>query len=102
VQLTAIIVWVYGALVLAGGVMGYRKAQSTASLTAGLVFGISPMVSGAMLWGGRRQEWWVAIGLTEALLIVMGVRYVKTRKFMPAGLMCVLSVAVLVALAVLK
>ena len=94
--------WVYGALVLAGGVMGYRKAQSTASLTAGLAFGISLMVTGAMLWGGRRQEWWVAIGLTAALLIVMGVRYVKTRKFMPAGLMCVLSVAVLVALAVLK
>ncbi len=37
---TIIMVWVYAALVLAGGMIGYAKAGSKPSLISGLVFGL--------------------------------------------------------------
>jgi uncharacterized membrane protein (UPF0136 family) len=94
-QTAAIIVWVYGALVLAGGVMGWVKARSKPSLIAGVAFGAALIATG---WCPYAR--WVGAGLAAALGIIMGVRFAKTKKFMPAGLTFVLSGIVLVALVV--
>lgn len=99
-ETTALIVIVYGFIVLAGGVMGYVKARSAPSLMAGLAFGIALIVSGFCVWHGMRNGLKVAMGLAVALLVVMGIRFVKSKKFMPAGLVALLSAIVTVVLAV--
>ena len=77
--------------------MGYRKARSVPSLMAGLGFGLALVVSGLYLWHGVRMGLSVALGLASALLVLMGVRFAKTRKFMPAGLIAAISLAAAIA-----
>jgi len=102
VQTTAIIVWVYGALVLAGGAMGWAKAKSKPSLISGIVFGAALIVVGFGIHQGHAADVWVAIALAGLLAAMMGVRFAKTRKFMPAGLMTILSALVVVTLLLLR
>jgi len=92
----SIIVLVYAVLVLAGGVFGFLKAASRPSLIGGVVGGLALLVAA---WGlGRHQSWGlpVALPLTVALLVFFSFRYVRTRAFMPGGLMAILSLLALV------
>ena len=94
----AVIVWVYGALVLVGGVMGWIKAQSKPSLMSGVGFGVALLFSGWFIWQGDRHALLGTAVLAGVLLIVMGIRFGATSKFMPAGLVAGLSLVVLVLL----
>ena len=98
-QTTAIVVLVYGALVALGGVIGYAKAQSKPSLYAGIGFGLALLMSGYLMWQGDRRAVPGALVLSVLLLLVMGSRYILTRKFMPAGLVTLLSLVAIVLLA---
>ena len=84
--------WVYVALLILGGVMGFVKAGSKASLIASLAFGI-PLAACA---AGVIRVPYVAEGLVAFLLVFFGMRLSKGGKFMPAGLMVILSVLSLV------
>lgn len=83
---------VFGLLTIVGGVMGYVKAGSTASLVAGSVSGILLLVAAYLL------PEHLAVGLAIAGLISIALAgrfvpvFVKTGQIMPAGLMSVLSV----------
>jgi len=72
--------------------MGYIKAKSVPSLVAGLVCGF------IALFMGYRYAWhyapWVALILAIVLIVMMGRRYLNTRKAMPALGIVVLSVIV--------
>ena len=88
----------YGILAIGGGIMGYVKSQSQASLISGTVSGILLVVaSGLQIIG---QDWgkYLGIAIAAALVVVFIIRLVKTRKFMPAGLMIVGGVATLGAI----
>ena len=98
----AIIVWVYGALVLTGGVMGWVKAKSKPSLISGIVFGAALIIVGYGIREGHASDVWTASALAGVLAIIMGVRLARTKKFMPAGLMALLSAATVVALLLLR
>ena len=92
----ALIVLVYAVLVIVGGGLGFVRAGSRPSLIGGLVGGLGLL---AAAWGlGRAQAWGlgVALALTLALLVFFVVRYVRTRAFMPGGLMAILSLFALV------
>src|SRR5712691_10479221 len=95
-QTAAIIVWIYGALVLAGGIIGFVKAGSQSSLMSGSIFGVALLLAGLGIFREKSIDgaflW--AIVLTGLLALIMGVRFAKTRKFMPAGMICALSVVV--------
>ena len=97
-QTTAIIVWVYGALVLAGGAMGWAKAKSKPSLISGVVFGAALISLGYRIYQGHASDVQVAAVIAGLLAIIMGVRFAKTKKLMPAGLVAILSVAVVTLL----
>src|ERR1041384_6295945 len=99
---TAIIVWVYGALVLVGGVVGYAKARSVPSLISGAVFGVAFICLGFGILRERSPASLWATILAAVLAVLMGARFAKTRKFMPAGLIAALSILVLAALLVLR
>ncbi|XP_061587012.1 transmembrane protein 14C-like [Cololabis saira] len=80
----------YAALLAAGGVMGYVKAGSVTSLAAGLLFGLLAAV-GAYLASQNPKNVWLSLGTAGTLLVVMGLRFLSSWKFMPAGLMALLS-----------
>ena|ERR1039458_9054748 len=89
-----LILYIYGILLIVGGLMGYMKAQSVPSLVAGLVCGF------IALFLGYRYAWHfapqAALILALVLIFLMGRRYLRTRKPMPALLIVVLSVVVAV------
>ena len=84
--------YIYGILLIVGGAMGYVKAKSVPSLVAGLVCGLLALLL------GYRYAWHfaphAALILSLVLIFIMGRRYIKTRKAMPALLIVVLSVIV--------
>jgi uncharacterized membrane protein (UPF0136 family) len=81
----------YALLVAVGGVIGYQQAKSKVSLILGLASGL--VLFGA--WWLYQQTPSLGIGLGSAIAIaLLGVfvmRYIKTKSFMPAGLMGILS-----------
>ena len=82
---------IFGLLTIVGGVMGYVKAGSTASIIAGAISGIALIIAAFLL----PQN--VVLGLIMAgvVSILLAGRFIpafmKTGKMMPAGLMAVLS-----------
>ena len=89
---------IYGILLLVGGIFGYTKAKSKPSLISGVISGLLLLISGFLQWQQISMGLILAQVLTLVLAIVFAIRLWKTRKFMPAGLMLVLSVATLVIL----
>jgi len=85
----------YGILAIAGGIIGYKTAQSKVSLTSGSISGILLLIGGIASFLG--QTWGLILGtiITAILIIVFLARLWKTKKFMPAGLMIIGGVVVL-------
>ena len=92
IDLTKIYYFIFGVLTIAGGVMGYVKAQSMASLLAGGISGLLLIGAGALI-ATKTQP-----GLILGLLVSIALAgrfipaYMGKQVFMPAGLMSVLSV----------
>jgi uncharacterized membrane protein (UPF0136 family) len=96
IAFTKIYFLVFGLLTLAGGIMGYVKANSMASLIAGGVSGIL-LIAGALMMGSNARPILMGLGLISLVLAVRFVpAFFNTWKIMPAGMMAVLSVAGLV------
>jgi uncharacterized membrane protein (UPF0136 family) len=85
------VLWVYIVLLVAGGCAGYFKAKSKASLVASLAFAVALSLCALDV---IFQDY-VADLLLLGLLVVFGIRLVKTKKFMPAGLMLGLTLVAL-------
>ena len=83
---------IFGLLTIVGGVIGYVKAGSTASIIAGSIAGILLLIAALLLPGN------LALGLALAAVISIALAgrfipaFIKTGHLMPAGLMSVLSV----------
>ncbi|KAK9768462.1 Transmembrane protein 14C [Basidiobolus ranarum] len=80
----------YGTLVAAGGIIGYVKAGSTPSLASGVAFG-GLIAYGASRVSENTKDAYVAFGVSATLLWIMGKKYYRGRKLMPAGLITLLS-----------
>jgi uncharacterized membrane protein (UPF0136 family) len=82
---------VFGLLTIVGGVIGYVKAGSTASIIDGSISGIALIVA-AFLLPGNAVPGLIIAGVVSILLAGRFIpAFVKTGKIMPAGLMAVLS-----------
>jgi uncharacterized membrane protein (UPF0136 family) len=89
------ILWIYIVLLLIGGLIGFLKAGSKVSLIASAVSAALLIIASipSLLQPGIRQ---ILIDTILALLLVIfAVRLTKTKKFMPSGLMLVLTLATL-------
>ncbi|CAH3148982.1 unnamed protein product [Porites evermanni] len=82
----------FSVIVALGGVIGYMKAGSIPSLAAGLTFG-GISAAAAHQTSAHPRNLWVMLVTSLVLSGVMGTRFMKTGKFMPAGLVAGLSVA---------
>ncbi|MCE0497941.1 MAG: TMEM14 family protein [Methylacidiphilales bacterium] len=90
-----LLLYVYGALLIVGGVMGYVKAKSVPSVAAGVICGLIAFLLGAnYTW---HDAPYAALVLALVLIFLMGRRYLRTRKAMPALLIVGLSVIVVLA-----
>ena len=90
---------IFGILTIAGGIVGYVKAGSTASIIAGSISGVLLLLAAWLMPEHR------AVGLVVALVVSLLLaaqfipKFFRTRKVMPAGLMSILSViGIIVAL----
>jgi uncharacterized membrane protein (UPF0136 family) len=87
-----LLLYVYGVLLIVGGLMGYLKARSLPSLIAGLVCGVIIIIVGLNYTSYDAP--YVALLVALVLIFLMGRRYLVTRKAMPALLIVILSVIV--------
>jgi uncharacterized membrane protein (UPF0136 family) len=83
---------VFGLLTIAGGVMGYVKAASTASLIAGSISGILLLVAAFLL--PAHPVAGLVLGIVVSLLLAGRFlpAFFKTWKMMPDGVMALLSI----------
>jgi uncharacterized membrane protein (UPF0136 family) len=81
-----LVLWVYIVLLLAGGLAGYLKAGSAVSLIAS---GISAVLLALFALDLLPfQYYWIVLLL---LIGIFGLRLAKTKKFMPSGMMLILT-----------
>jgi uncharacterized membrane protein (UPF0136 family) len=91
IDLTRIFYFVFAALTIAGGVMGYVKAGSMVSIIAGGVSGLLLVVAAVLL----RSNVMAGLILGGIVSIALAGRFAPAffsgGKFMPAGMMAILS-----------
>ena len=85
------ILWIYIVLLVAGGLVGFFKAGSKASLIASTAFAAALVLCAI----GVIFQPHVADIILAVLLVFFAMRLGKSKKFMPNGLMLVLTVATL-------
>lgn len=98
-KVTATIVFAFGLLIALGGIMGFVKSGSQASLVSGSVFGLALMVSAHFISRGKIGAQYIALGLTFLLDALFTYRYAKSLHFFPAGFLSLASLAVLIVVA---
>jgi uncharacterized membrane protein (UPF0136 family) len=91
-EATKIYFILFGVLTIAGGIVGYVKAGSVASVIAGSITGVLLLVAAFLLPQHR------AVGLATAFVISLVLagqfvpKFLQTGRVMPAGMMSILSV----------
>jgi len=91
---------IFGALTIVGGIVGYLKAGSVASIIAGSITGVLLLVAAFLLPEHRR------IGLATALIVSILLaaqfvpKFLRTGRVMPAGMMSILSAIGIIAVIV--
>ena len=91
---------VFGALTIVGGIVGYLKAGSVASIIAGSITGVLLLVAAFLLPEHR------TIGLATALIVSLLLaaqfvpKFLGTGRVMPAGMMSILSAIGIIAVIV--
>jgi uncharacterized membrane protein (UPF0136 family) len=82
-----VILWIYIILLVAGGVMGLVKGKSKISLITSLIFALLLSMCALRIWPFSYSVW-----ILGFLLLFFGWRLLKSKKFMPAGLMVILTI----------
>jgi len=91
-KMADILSFAYAATLAAGGILGYVKAGSVPSLGMGLAMG-SIMAVGAYQTSVDPKNIMLSLVTSVVMTNVMGYRFVNSGKFMPAGLVAGLSLA---------
>jgi uncharacterized membrane protein (UPF0136 family) len=89
------VLWIYIVLLLVGGLIGFLKAGSKVSLITSAVSAAALILTAipGLLGPGLAPK--LADIIMAALLVVFAIRLGKTKKFMPSGLMLVITILAL-------
>ena len=90
------ILWIYIVLLVVGGLIGFFKAKSPVSLIMSVGFAAALAVCAVNGLLDAKLARGLADVLMIALLVVFAIRLAKTKKFMPAGMMLLVTLAALV------
>ena len=85
------VLWVYIVLLVAGGVVGFVKAHSKMSLLTSLGFAVLLVLCAVRVI----PDPIIADIILIVLLIFFGMRVAKSKKFMPMGMMTLVTVLAL-------
>ncbi|MEM8728179.1 MAG: TMEM14 family protein [Chlamydiota bacterium] len=88
--------FIFSLLVFAGGIMGFVLKQSTPSLVAGSLFGLSLLFSSIKTMTFQRSGIIMAFVLILTLDLFFSYRFITTRKFFPAGAILLLTTSIIV------
>lgn len=90
---------IYGVLLAVGGLIGYFKAGSRPSLIAGLLSAVAAFGALGLTIGRSQLGPPLGLLLGLVLFVLFGYRYAaKTGKFMPSGLLAIVSLVVMVVM----
>ncbi len=98
-KVTATIVFIYGLLIALGGIMGFVKGGSYASIISGGSFGIALLIASYFISKGKIAAQYFALAMTFLLDGIFTYRFAKTLHFFPAGFLSLFSLAVLIVIA---
>jgi uncharacterized membrane protein (UPF0136 family) len=96
-QFENIVFWCYVALLLAGGLIGFFTARSKVSLITSAIAAAILIVTRIGILD-RTFARHLANLTMVVLLIVFAIRLAKTKKFVPSGMLLVLTAVVLIML----
>jgi len=85
------VLWIYIILLVIGGLIGFFKGKSQISLIMSVCFAGALSLCAARIIPSPD----IADLLLVALLVVFALRLVKTKKFMPAGMMLIITLIAL-------
>lgn len=88
-----VILWIYIVLLLVGGLIGFLKAKSKVSLITSTLFAV---ILGICAVEKLRVEW--SWGILSFLALIFFIRLLKTKKFMPSGMMLLITLITIVAM----
>ena len=86
------ILWIYIVLLVIGGLIGFLKAKSKISLITSVAFAV---VLGVCAMGKLPIE--VSWGILSFLALFFLLRFLKNKKFMPGGMMTLLTIVTIIA-----
>ena len=90
------ILWIYIVFLVVGGMIGFFKAKSPVSLIMSVGFAAALAVCAINGLLDVKLARGLADVLMIALLVVFAIRLAKTKKFMPAGMMLIVTLTALV------
>ena len=85
------ILWVYIILLLVGGMIGFLKAGSKISLITSSIAAALLILTAIPGFLDAKLARGVADVIMAALIVVFAIRLTKTKKFMPSGMMLVVT-----------
>jgi uncharacterized membrane protein (UPF0136 family) len=88
---------VFGALTIIGGIVGYIKAGSVASIIAGSITGVLLLVAAFLLPEHRTVGLATAFIVSLLLAAQFAPKFLRGGRVMPAGMMSILSVIGIIA-----
>lgn len=89
------VLWIYIVLLLVGGLIGFFKAKSKVSLIMSAAFAALLILTAVPRILDASFARTLANILMAALIVVFAMRLAKTKKFMPAGMMFIVTIAAL-------
>jgi uncharacterized membrane protein (UPF0136 family) len=93
VEIARYSILLFAAFMLVGGLMGYKKAKSKASLIAGTVSALLLVTCFYITFETPRPGIISAFGVVTCLFLVFLARLIKTRRFMPSAIFLAICVA---------
>lgn len=85
------VLWIYIILLLVGGMIGFLKAKSKVSLIMATVSAVILILCALNLV----FQYYMADVVIVLLIVVFTMRLAKTKKFMPSGMMLLVSIVAL-------
>ncbi|XP_068926693.1 transmembrane protein 14A [Petaurus breviceps papuanus] len=87
----------YASIIAFGGMLGYHRKGSIVSLVAGLFFGLLAGY-GAYCVSRDARDVKISLFTTFLLATIMGIRFKRSKKLMPAGIVAGLSLLMILRL----